>query len=168
MPPEPHWSAHSAHDTAGGSRTGRSASAANASVTRVDASMLASPLPVAGAARALGSEDAQPALPQCFGSGVAVGWVAQLPVPHKPSALPGSATRITENVCSAVLTNFSRALCGRTQPMPLHSAGARSSPLAQFAFWQARVCVLPNTSARAAKNERRCMGTAVRAGCVEA
>ena len=85
--------------------------------------MLAPSLAVATAGRALDSGIAQPALPQCSGTGVTAGSVAQLPVPHKPSALAGSETRITENVRSAILASFSKPLLGRTQPMLLHSAG---------------------------------------------
>jgi hypothetical protein len=142
-PPKPHRSAHSAHGTAGGGRMGRSATAANASVTRIDASMLAPSLAVAAEGRALSSGVAQPALPQFFGSGVAAGSVAQLPAPHKPSALIGSVTPITENVRSAVSNSFSRALVGRTQPMLLQSASA---------------CVAGRKSARAPTNESRCIG----------
>src|SRR5947207_3418596 len=110
--------------------------------------MLAPSLAIAAAGRALGSGVAQPALPQVSGSGVAIGSVAQFPVPHKPSALPRSVTRIIESVLSAVLASFSRALVGRTQPTLLHSAVTTSVPTAQPVFWHAMVCVLPTTSAR--------------------
>jgi hypothetical protein len=103
--------------------------AANASVIRADAPVLASSslvvVPAGPAGGALGSGVAQLALLHFFGSGVAVGSVAQSPALHKPSVVGGLVARIKESDRSAVLVKFSRAFVGRTQPMMLHSAGAR-------------------------------------------
>jgi len=114
-------------------------------------------VPAGPAGGALGSGVAQLALLHFFGSGVAVGSVAQSPALHKPSVVGGLVARIKESDRSAVLVKFSSAFVGRTQPMMLHSAGARGSPMAQAEFWHAIVCVPARTSARAAKNARRCM-----------
>jgi len=63
----------------------------------------------------LGSGVAQPALPQLFGSGVAVVSMAQLPVSHKFSALPGSGTRIS---LAAIAQNLRRLAKLVARPPP--------------------------------------------------